>query len=339
MRLALSHQEGPAVPRLIHRAPGATLVRRAMSSYPLVRVLMCRLAASLLALGLAVASPSAAGEKGAAELEAQLDKKLAERHRRTVGLAQLHYASSNWQRAAALYETARRFRDDDQEVLARLVNIYRRQKADTKLIPVLEALLRIEPRSISWLRELGSCHFRLGQHDRAEATWRKVLALYPENHIVAVRYLAQTYSQHGLHGKAVALYRKAVADRPEDFDLRLRLADALAQAGKPLEALAATGDLNVAAGSVRRRMARTRSAAFGQLALPQPFQAAVSKLLDAGKPAAADLAWAIAEALERSGDRKRATELYRRVAAREPKSDRGKAAAAKARQLAPKPDH
>lgn len=289
-------------------------------------------------IGLCVAA-CAAGRAGetAKGLEAQLDAKLAERHRRTVALAELHYASGDWKRAAELYEAARRIRDDDVQVLQQLMRLYRMRRDDRQLLSPLAALVRLQPTSIAWLRELGSCYYRLGQRERAEATWRRILDVYPSRS-TALRYLAQAYQAHGLDEKAVAAWREAVEGSPRDEYLRLQLGEALSKAGRHLEALAAMAALRPGPSTSRTsRSSRVKHAAFFELDLPRSVRTTIERLLRAGKCSAADVAWAIAQVFEQSGEPKRAAAFYREVAAREPKTDRGKAASAKAKAIPPKP--
>jgi len=286
---------------------------------------------------LVVCLPATAGEAETAKLEAELEAKLAERHRRAVALAQLYYASGDWRRAAEHYEAARRFRDDDVEVLTQLTRLYATHHEDRKLLSPLRALARLQPTSVGWLRELGSCHYRLGEHAKAEAVWRKILDVYP-NRPSALRYLAQAYEEHGLTERALAVWRKAVAASPGDEYLRLQFAEAASKAGRHVEALAALAAFRTAPTSSRSRRARTIiHTAFFELDLPRPVRAAVEDLLRHKAAAATDVAWAIAAAFEQAGEPKRAAGFYRRVAAFEPDTDRGRAAAAKATGLAPAP--
>ena len=84
-------------------------------------------------------------------------------------------------------------------------------------------------------------------------------------------------------------------------------------------------------------MPRLRPEGFFELDLPRSVRAAVEAQLRGQARSPADFAWAIADAFERSGDARRAAGFYRQVARLEPKTDRGKAAAAKAKRLAPTP--
>ena len=222
-------------------------------------------------------------------------------------------------------------------VLSQLMRLYRMNKDDRKLLSTLAALVRLQPTSVGWLRELGSCQFRLGQREQAEATWRRILDVYP-NRASALRLLAQAYTSHGLHDKAIGTWREAVAASPRDDYLRLQLAEALGKANRHVDALAASAPLAAAEVSSRSRRARSvKNTAFFELDLPRPVRAAVERLLRREDCSPADVAWAIAEAFEQAGERKRAAAFYRQVAAREPETDRGKAAAAKAKALTPKP--
>lgn len=296
---------------------------------PLIRCLALVLAAWAFA--------AEAGEPSAQELEAEVEAKLAERHRRTVALAQLYYAAGDWRRAADHYEAARRIRDDDLGVLTQLTRLYASHRDYRRLLSPLQALVRLQPRSIGWLRELGSCYYRLGQPAKAEATWRKMLEVYPSRP-GAFRYLAQAYETHGLTAKAVEAWQQAVAAGPRDEHLRLQLVEALSKAGRHVEALAALAPLDAGrAGSRSRQSRNVVNTAYFELDLPRPVRAAVARLLDGSPRSPADVAWTIATAFEQAGEPRRAAAYYRRVAEREPETERGKAAAAKAKAPSPKP--
>jgi len=276
-----------------------------------------------------------AGQPTAEQLEAELEAKLAERRRRAISLAQLYSASGDWRRAAEYFESARRIRDDDVQVLTQLTRLYATHRDHRKLLSPLQALVRLQPTSVGWLRELGSCHYRLGEREKAEAAWSKILEVVT-NRPSALRVLAQAYATHGLRHKAIATWRQAVAASPRDEYLRLQLAEALSKADEHLEALATIAALRTTPASSRSRRARgVANTAYFKLDLPRPVRAAIEKLLRGDARSPADIAWAIAQAFEQAGDPKRAAGFYRQVADLEPKAARGKAAAAKARRFIP----
>ena len=325
-----------AAVRLTGRARRATLARGIVAPLVAGGSLMRGPTAWWLVVWLGWPCIAGAGQATADELKARLELKLAERRRQALALAQLHEASGDWQRAAAHYEATRRIRDDDIQVLTRLLRLYRMHGDDASLLSPLAALVRLQPASIGWRRELGSCYFRLGRHDRAEAAWRKMLEVHSDRG-AALRYLGQAYAQHGLDEKAVDAFRQSLALNPRDSYVRLLFAQALGRTGRHLEVLAALSALKGSSTSRSSRARRARDAAFQGLGLPRPVRDAAEKLLDAGERSVADLAWALAQALEQHGDRTRAAALYRRVADAEPKTARGKQAAAQARQLEPTP--
>jgi tetratricopeptide (TPR) repeat protein len=284
---------------------------------------------------LALSAVGMGAEQSTANLEAELDAKLAERRRRTVALGAVIESTGDSKRAVATYEAARRFRDDDLEMLAHLLRFYRMQDDVRGQLSVTQALVRLQPTSLGWLRELGSCYFRLGQRDEAEAAWRRILAAHPLRP-AAVRALAQTYEQHGLFDKSVALYREAVAQAPDDPDARLQLAEAQLRAGDGLGALATLVPL-AADGAPGRRAAALRESALGKLGFTVRERATVATILDEKPRTAADLAWRLARWFEAESNWSRAVVFFRRVAEDEPDSARGKVAAETVRRLTPKP--
>jgi len=267
-----------------------------------------------------------------AQLERDLEAKLAERHWQAVVLGELYAAAGRLREAAAHYEMARRIRPDDTTVLIELSRLYKRLGDDRRLVPVYEALCRLQPTSVAWLSELGACHFRLGQRQKAEAVWRRILEVQPSR-AYALRHLADIYARHGLKEKALAACREALALSPRDEDLRLRLAEFTLAAGDPLGALAALGQLTPGRYASRSpRALRTRTAALEALNLPPDLRGELSAMVAGGGCSVADLAWGAALALERAGRSDQAREFFRRVAAEEPNTPRGKKAAEKARE-------
>jgi tetratricopeptide (TPR) repeat protein len=278
----------------------------------------------------------AAAEADPADLESELDARLGERYQEAVRLAELYDVSGNARRAAEHYESALRIRGGDVYVLSQLARLYRSLHNDGKLLPIYAALARNQPTSINWLRELGACHFRLGQREEAEAAWKRILDSQMHRGY-ALRYLGQIYTQHKLFDKAVETYRKALEFSPTDLNLVLQLAETLVTKGDHLAALSAVASLpGTPHQHYARRAENVKTRAFDGLKLPEPIQALVTKMLEDQKGSVAGIAWAVAQALERDGDAKRAAEFYRRVAREEPNSEQGAAAAAKARQLDPK---
>lgn len=298
---------------------------------------LARIAARLLVVCVACSAAATAAEPSTAHLEAELEAKLAERRRRTVALGAFFEATGNWPRAVAYYEAARGIRDDDVNLLTRLLRFYRTQGDVRKQISIYQSLVRLQPTSLGWLRDLGSCHFRLGERAQAEAVWRKILDAHPLR-TSAIRYLAQVYEQHRLLDKSVALHREALALAPQDHDLRVRLAETQMRAGDAVGALATLVPLAASDHSPEgRRAAAVHQKALRELRLTRTEQAAIAAILDEKPRSAADLAWRLARWLERAGDWGRAAVFFQRVAKEEPNTVRGRVAAETARRLKKKP--
>jgi tetratricopeptide (TPR) repeat protein len=287
---------------------------------------------TFLAIALTLAPLCTAGEPDEAE---NLDAALAALFDDTVALAQLTEASGDVRGAARLYEDARRLRDDDAYVLQQLTRLYGRTEDHRKLLGVYKALVRQQPTSIMWIRQLGSCHFRLGETKEAEAAWRRLLDVYPQRS-GALRYLGSIYTQHKLYDKAIATYHEAIALSPENPDLRVSLAQAQNAAGDPLSALATVSGIRNASSSYReRRINAVRSEAVAALDLTPAVQQALQTKLAEGPISTVDLAWFLATLCQERGQARDAVRFYRRVAKREPKSERGRRAADRAAALDP----
>ena len=141
------------------------------------------------------------------QLEASLEAKLQERRCRTLELAGTYETRGDWKRAVAHYQRARRF-CEDAAVLQRLLRVYRGAGELREQVDVCEALVRVEPRSVRWRVELGGCHFRLGDHRKAEAAWRTLAHLYPTR-ADGLRAVAIVFQRHGLSEQAAHLLRHA----------------------------------------------------------------------------------------------------------------------------------
>jgi tetratricopeptide (TPR) repeat protein len=186
-----------------------------------------------------------------------------------------------------------------------------------------------------WIRQLGSCYFRLGETKEAEATWQRLLDVYPQRS-GALRYLGSIYTQHKLYDKAIATYREAITLSPENPDLRVSLAQTQNAAGDPLSALATLSSVRGASSSYReRRINAVRDEAVTALDLTPAVQQALRKKLAEGTTSTGDLASFLATLCEERGQARDAARFYRRVAEAEPKSERGRRAATRAAALDP----
>jgi tetratricopeptide (TPR) repeat protein len=292
------------------------------------------LATVLCLVAPAIALGAERDERSTGKLESVLQEKIAQRYRRTVALGAFFEATGDWETAATHYEAARRFRDDDPSLLTRLLRYYRTRGEVRKQVPIYQALVRLQPTSIGWLRELGSCYFRLGQREKAEATWRGILDAHSVR-TSGVQYLAQIYQKHGLHEKAVEAYKEGLALAPRDEEMRFALAQAQTRGGDGLAALVTLAPLNREHDRPRGGpVHKLRAQALKAMDLTHGEGLVLQRLLEEQPPqSAAGLAWRLARAFERAGQWTRAAAFFRRVAAEEPDTVRGRVAAETARRL------
>jgi tetratricopeptide (TPR) repeat protein len=291
--------------------------------------------AAVSAFLLAFALAAISGEADLDALEREVEEKLGELFQRTVAAAQLYDASGDRQRAAQYYEQARRIRGDDIYILQQLTRLYTAGKDNARLLDVYEALVRQQPTSITWLRHLGSCYFQAGKPQEAEGVWRRILDIHPDR-ASALRYLAPIYAQHKLYDKALTAYREALALKPEDQNIRLQFAETLFAAGDYLGALATSVPIQASRVTYRTtRAAKLRKRAIVSLELSPAAEIALTKMLNDGVDSVADLAWTLGTISEQRGEKKRAAQMFRRVAELEPNSERGQTAARKAKLLVP----
>ncbi len=97
-----------------------------------------------------------------------------------------------------------------------------------------EALLELQPEDLETLHILGSLHQRRGDLAGAELYFQRIATLQPGPRTASV--LLQLYLDQGKSDEAIELLTEVLVVAPEELEMRLTLADLLAEAGNHAEA-------------------------------------------------------------------------------------------------------
>ncbi len=104
----------------------------------------------------------------------------------------------------------------EHEDLFFAAQVYQRLELFSDSIPLLERLLDKQQDSTQALFLLGAAHERLGDHEQAVATFRRLLELAPD-HAPTLNYLGYMWAEVGENlAEAVSLIRRAVALDPDN---------------------------------------------------------------------------------------------------------------------------
>ena len=231
--------------------------------------------------------------------------------------------------AIGAYENARRAGSTDERVATTLARLYMRERQWAKARDLFKRLLADDAGNLDHLRELGQCHYRLGEEAKAEACWRQMVEAQ-QGTPQAFLWLARAYGNIGARDKELAALREGCAEHPANYELLREYARALVREQRFGEAVAALeGALDTVGADYQRRavsMELTRvlqvSGQFrGYLRRREEALAALDRDIAALLNRLADHRLA-------AGDRAAAREALRRIIACFPDS----AAARKARQ-------
>lgn len=264
-------------------------------------------------------------------------------HRSRLALAALLTGSGREGEAVALLEDLLRIDPGHAEALARIGAVRAADPAAAR--PYLEEAVRLQPRRVEYLQQLGVCYLRLGDHRRAEATLRRGLELTPNdrdlvNNLTVVLTLEARYAEaeaalrglletdpafaearnnlalcllyQGRAAEAEAEVRRSLAVAPELRDARLTLSEVLFTQRRYRESAGMLAELLAEAPhdhEVRARLGMALEAG-GDPARALPELRAAAPVF----PGHLELALALARAEERAGDPAAARELYAAVA-------------------------
>ena len=257
------HRAALLLERLRWQAPAglSDALRRAMEHYAALpqdqrSALLARVAselgedAALVLRQVLRHDPSPAVRREALDRLRRIDAKAAEVELRALG-ADKATARWAWEQlghdlyrrgdsvgAIGAYESARQAGSSDERVATSLARLYKRQRHWAKARDLFQQLLAADPGNLDHLRELGQCHYTLGEAAKAEAAWRQMVEAQrgtPQAYLT----LARAYNGINERDKELAALREGCKKHPGDYELLHQLARALTREQRFGEAVAA----------------------------------------------------------------------------------------------------
>ena len=302
----------------------------------LTRAAVAGMAAVAGIIVLASLTAQAAGESIGA-----LRDRIAETEEKKLELVKtlaLIFEARGNQEQATVYTREAFLLDPADEVLAdRLLDLLRKQEQWAEMVPVYERLIDERPgRSQQYLLELGTCHFKIGQPERAIEVleqYRKEYANAEETYLK----LAEMLRDNGRLAEAVVIVTEAATGKFEaSYKIHRQLGMLHVEMGETEQAIDAYEAAldRVEPGSDRNAIHSRLISLYKKTDRIDEVIAKRERELDAIDAQLITLYWAEAEKREKAEDFAQAVALYRKIAALAPESDKGTAAAAKAATLA-----
>jgi len=295
----------------------------------------CVLAGIVGVLGLAPRQ-GAAAEASIGELR----DRIVETERKKLELVKtlaLIFETRGDQEKALAYSREAFMLDPSNETLARkLLGLLRQDERWSEMIPIYERLVDERPgQSQQYLLELGTCHFKVGQAERALEVLEQYRKEYADNEDTYLS-LARLLSDNGRLAEAATLLEEAVADRFKDhYKLHWQLGIVyvnLAETEKAIEAYEAALDL-VEPGFDRREINNHLIALYKQAEQINELIKKREREIEDIDSRLVEFYWAEATEHEEAGRLQEALFVYGKIVALSPESDKGKAAAAKVDEL------
>ncbi len=150
-----------------------------------------------------------------------------------VQLGFLALAERNFPRAIDILGQHRA--SGDARILAALANAYLNEQQFDQARAILDEGLAKWPASSDLLEQRARTEALAGHYDLALSQFQKLLVSDPKS-IVLRRQLAEVCDLQGDHSRAIAYYQEAHALAADDMAVAISLADALARAGRMVEA-------------------------------------------------------------------------------------------------------
>lgn len=154
-----------------------------------------------------------------------------------VASGDAYAAAGDAQGAALQYSRALQIDPDLTEARMKLGEMYVKLQSADKAVAALEAVLQREPSNSRARLALARAYSAQDMKDQALAQYERLLEDEPTNE-EALRFAARAYDDKGEWEKAVPYYRRAVSVAPGDEDLRERLIQLQAKAGRLSDAIA-----------------------------------------------------------------------------------------------------
>ncbi len=299
---------------------------------------VCAFVGMIAAVCLA-ALPAPAAEESIGDIRDRIAETERKKLELVKTLALIFEARGEQDKATAYTYQAFMLDATDDALAAKLLDLLRRGERWADMIPIYERLIDERPgRSQQYLLELGKCHFKMGQAERALGVleqYRKEYAEYQETYLK----LASILADNGHMPKAAAVLEEAVAGRfKKHYKVHWQLGIVYVELGeteKAIEAYETALDL-VEPGSDRNAINSRLISLYKKADRIDEVIEKREREIEEIDTRLVTLYWAEAQRHEKAGRLGEAVEFYRKIVALAPDSDKGKAAAAKVAELSPR---
>ena len=307
----------------------------------MTRLITACVLAGIVAVLCYVSQAAAAAEESIGTLRDRIAEAERQKLELLKTLALIFETRGDKEKAIAYSRQAFMIDPSDEALGRKLLGLLRQEERWTEMIPLYERLIDERPgRSQEYLRELATCHFKLGETDRAlEALewYRKDYAEYEATYLK----LTEILSDNDRLADAATLLEEAVADRFKDhYRLHWQLGIVyieLSEIDKAIDAYETALDL-VEPGNHRNTINTHLINLYQKVNRLDEVIAKREHEIEEIDAKIVRLYWADAEQNEKAGRIPEAIKAYRKIVALSPDSDTGKAAAAKVDVLSPKPE-
>ena len=133
-----------------------------------------------------------------------------------------YYQSGNLEKAKELYEEALNLQPWNNSVVTQLNNVYVKLKDYDASINLLTGKIKKTPNDLTAYGLLGVTYFTMGEKEKATETWRRGIALNPENEIT-YRIFANQMLQARAFDEGIEILRegKKIAKNPNQFSFEI----------------------------------------------------------------------------------------------------------------------
>ncbi len=318
-----------------------TTARQTTARAPLAIAARAVLILGVLAVLSALAPPPATA---AGESIGELRDRITETERKKLELvrtlALIAEARGDDEQAIAYSRQAFMLDPTDETLARKLLGLLRRDERWADMVPIYERLIDEHPgRSQQYLLELARCHFKTGDADRALEVLEQCRKEDPDSEETYIE-IAKLLGDNARLADAAAMLEQAVAARfKKSYKLHARLGliyIELGQTDKAIQAHEAAFDL-VDRGAERDEIQSRLISLYKKADRIDEIVAKREGEIEQIDAQLVELYWTEAARHEKAGRLDEAVRFYRNIVALAPDSDKGKAAAAKLTEIAPKP--
>jgi len=303
----------------------------------MARYVTVALVAVLIAL--CSATPSAAATESIGDLHDRISETEQKKLELVKTLALIFEARGDADKALTYTRQAFMLDPTDEALAQKLLDLLRKDERWADMVPVYQRLIDESPsRSQQYLIELGACHFKTGEAERALEVleqYRKEYADYEETYLK----LAELLGDNGRLEKAATIVEEAVAGRfKKHYKMHWQLGIIYVELGeteKAIGAYEAALDL-VGQGSDRNAINSRLISLYKKADRIDEVIEKREHEIEEIDARLVKMYWTEAQEQEQAERIADAIALYRKIVALAPDSDTGKAAAAKVAELSPK---